>query len=66
MECRKTSNLEGCTCSYIGCSKKGLCCECVSYHRLNNEIPGCFFPKDAEKTYDRSIENFIRTYKLKK
>jgi hypothetical protein len=21
-------------------------------------VPGCFFPQDAERTYDRSFENF--------
>jgi len=24
------------------------------------ELPACYFPDDVEKTYDRSIENFIR------
>jgi hypothetical protein len=24
------------------------------------QIPGCFFSKEAEKTYDRSIAAFIR------
>jgi hypothetical protein len=27
------------------------------------EIPGCLFPPDAERTYDRSVENFIRCQK---
>jgi hypothetical protein len=26
------------------------------------ELPACFFPDDVEKTYDRSIENFLRIY----
>jgi len=26
------------------------------------ELPACFFPDDAEKTYDRSIEYFISLY----
>lgn len=55
-------NIEFCTCSYPSCAKKGKCCECVQYHLRNKEIPGCFFPKDGEKTYDRSIENFIKYY----
>lgn len=59
MECKKEDNKKYCTCSY-SCSKRGLCCECVKHHRENGEIPGCFFPADVEKTYDRSIENFIR------
>ncbi len=61
MECKKEINLTQCTCSYP-CSKKGICCECVRYHRERGEIPGCFFPKDAEKTYDRSIKKFIEVY----
>ncbi|MBU1121539.1 MAG: DUF6485 family protein [Candidatus Omnitrophota bacterium] len=56
-------NSKNCTCSYTSCSKRGLCCECVQYHLLKNEIPGCFFLPDAEKTYDRSIEHFIRIKK---
>lgn len=60
MECRKEKNLEKCTCTYPHCEKKGLCCECVAYHRERSELPGCFFPPEVERTYDRSIEAFIR------
>jgi hypothetical protein len=35
-------------------------CECVRYHREAGEIPGCFFPKAGERTYDCSIGNFIK------
>lgn len=52
-------NKAECTCSYPGCSRKGKCCECVVYHRKNGELPGCFFPAEAEKTYNRSIDYFI-------
>lgn len=52
-------NLASCTCSYNPCSRKGLCCQCISYHRKRREIPGCLFPASIEKTYDRSISNFI-------
>jgi hypothetical protein len=27
------------------------------------ELPGCLFPPKVERTYDRSIEKFIETYK---
>ncbi|MFA5144398.1 MAG: DUF6485 family protein [Candidatus Omnitrophota bacterium] len=54
-------NLINCNCSYTPCQRKGICCECVSYHRKNGQIPACFFPSDVEKTYDRSIKNFIKT-----
>lgn len=60
MECKAEENKKDCSCSYMSCSRRGNCCECVSYHRSNNEIPGCFFSPEGEKTYDRSIENFIR------
>ncbi len=42
-------------------AEKGKCRECVEYHRVNGELPGCFFSAAAERTYDRSIANFIRT-----
>ncbi|MFH0913023.1 MAG: DUF6485 family protein [Candidatus Omnitrophota bacterium] len=56
-------NLVNCNCSYDPCSRKGTCCECILYHRKNGQVPACFFSADAEKTYDRSIANFIRTHK---
>lgn len=59
MECKKEKNKVNCTCTY-SCGRRGICCECVAHHRENNELPGCFFPKDIEKTYDRSVENFIK------
>ncbi|MFA5771198.1 MAG: DUF6485 family protein [Thermoplasmata archaeon] len=62
MDCKQKNNIKNCTCTYSPCSRKGLCCECVTYHRNNVEIPGCFFTRVAEKTYDRSIGNFVRCY----
>ena len=59
MECKKQENLEKCNCSYEGCSRKGLCCECLKYHLSKNQLPACCFPDDVEKTYDRSFEKFI-------
>ncbi len=58
MECKKDHNLKKCNCSYEPCSRKGICCDCVSYHLTKRQLPGCFFPKDAEKTYNRSFEYF--------
>lgn len=57
------SNLERCNCTYSGCSKKGICCECIAYHRQSQELPACFFSAEVEKSYDRSIRNFINTHK---
>ena len=62
VECKKEENMGMCNCSYP-CGKKGMCCECISYHRGRGELPACYFSDDIEKTYDRSIENFIRVYK---
>ncbi len=67
MNCpNKKRNLDMCNCSYPGCEKKGICCECLHYHRKKDALPACFFPEAAERTYDRSIENFIRIYQQQK
>lgn len=66
MECKKEENLKKCNCTYEPCSRKGICCECIAYHLNNNELPACCFPDDVEKTFDRSIENFIKIFRLKK
>lgn len=63
MECKKDDNKIDCTCTATTCSKRGMCCECVRYHREKNEIPGCFFSAAAERSWDRSVANFIRTQK---
>ncbi|MFH1248493.1 MAG: DUF6485 family protein [Candidatus Omnitrophota bacterium] len=52
-------NIGNCNCSYVPCSRKGSCCACILYHRKNKELPACFFDSEAEKTFDRSIKNFI-------
>ncbi len=62
MNCKKEENKINCSCTAT-CSNRGLCCECVRYHRERNELPGCFFPPAAEKTWDRSIGNFIKSYR---
>lgn len=60
MECKKEINLSRCNCSYSPCSRKGICCECIAYHRRNDELPACYFPEAAERGYDRSIDAFVR------
>jgi len=55
----KQENLARCNCSYEPCSRKGICCECISYHQRMGELPACYFPDDVERTYDRSIRRFI-------
>ena len=61
-ECKVQGNTESCRCTYTSCSKLGMCCDCLRSHWRSGELPGCLFPPDVEKTYDRSIERFIRTY----
>ena len=53
-------NLEVCNCTYEPCSRKGVCCECIAYHRRSGELPACYFDEAAERTYDRSIAAFVR------
>ena len=53
-------NLESCNCTYEPCSRKGVCCECISYHRRAGELPACYFSEARERTFDRSIAAFIR------
>jgi len=75
--CKKEQNLKDCPCSWPNCPRlqptllilssfawaPGICCECIRHHLVKNELPACFFSKEAEKTYDRSIDNFIKDKK---
>lgn len=54
-------NTAMCNCTYGGCPRHGVCCECLAYHREMGELPACYFSKAAERTYDRSVENYMRT-----
>lgn len=66
MQCaNKDKNILRCTCTYMSCTRRGMCCECVQYHLGSDEVPGCFFPPEAEKTYNRSRDYFISIYKNK-
>lgn len=60
-ECKIEENKTSCNCSYP-CDKKGMCCLCLNYHRNRGELPACLFPDEVERTYDRTIENFIRLH----
>jgi len=60
MECKREINLKMCPCTYEPCSRKGICCECIAYHLKLRELPGCCFPEDAERSYDRTFEHFAR------
>jgi hypothetical protein len=56
-------NKKRCKCTYEPCDRKGICCECLRYHLSRKELPGCIFPTEIERTYDRTIERFVRCYK---
>ncbi|MCX7788092.1 MAG: DUF6485 family protein [Spirochaetes bacterium] len=60
--CAIDSNLKHCNCTYP-CSRKGVCCECIAYHRSAGELPACYFPKEAERTYDRSVSFYLQCKK---
>ena len=59
MECKKEQNKVNCNCTYT-CDKKGICCECITYHRKREELPACYFSDEVEKTYDRSIRRYAQ------
>ena len=60
MECNIEANKAGCPCTYEPCPRKGKCCECIAYHLKYDELPGCVFPSEVEKTFDRSFTRFAR------
>jgi len=60
MDCpNREKNLAKCNCTYEPCPRKGICCECIAYHRSRGELPACFFTAEEERTYDRSIKYFV-------
>jgi len=63
MECQKEKNLKDCSCTYVGCERKGICCECIRYHLQRDELPACYFSSEVVATFDRSIKKFIEDRK---
>ncbi len=53
-------NERSCNCTYSGCPRHGLCCECIAYHRRDGEFPACFFSEEGERTWDRSFACLVR------
>ena len=62
MECKKEDNLKMCNCTF-SCSRKGIYCDCVEYHRKKGQLPACYFPEDIERTGDRSVETYLKISK---
>ena len=65
MECQIKINKANCSCTYEPCSRKDKCCECIPYHLKFDELPACVFLPEVERTYDRSIAQFIETFAYK-
>jgi hypothetical protein len=63
MLCIMETQTSICTCTYASCERKHKCCACLHYHRKRGELPGCYFTSAYERTYDRSITNFLRMQK---
>jgi hypothetical protein len=63
VECKLEANRQSCNCTYEPCSRKGKCCECIAYHRGNDELPACYFTPEVERTYDRSVARFLASRK---
>jgi hypothetical protein len=61
----RAENLKSCGCTYSSCSRRGMCCECIRHHKAKGELPGCLFPREAEKTYDRSVKRFLESVEIK-
>jgi hypothetical protein len=61
-----SKNLEVCNCTYEPCSRKGVCCECIAYHRRSGELPACCFDDATERTYDRSTAAFVRSHRARR
>lgn len=64
MNCKNyEKNVDFCNCTYSSCSRHGVCCECIIYHRKNDELPACYFTPAQERTYNRSISYFVSNNK---
>ena len=53
-------NMAVCNCTYEPCSRKGYCCECIAYHMRSGELPACYFSDKDERTWNRSIQFFVK------
>ena len=60
--CTFEANTASCNCTYP-CERKGICCECISYHRGAGELPACYFSTAAEKSYDRSVTRYLKDHR---
>jgi hypothetical protein len=47
----------------MSCERRGNCCACVAYHRDKNQMVACYFTPELERTYDRSMKNFLSQFR---
>ena len=59
-----THNQQNCPCT-SNCSYVGKCCECVAYHRKNDQLPACYFAQEGAKG-DMGLEAFYQLYQQRK
>lgn len=57
---RNDKNLDGCNCTYPR-KRHGICCEHIEYHRKQGELPTCYFNKNDEATFNRSVEFYMKS-----
>ncbi|MFP5239423.1 MAG: hypothetical protein ACLGQW_06300 [Acidobacteriota bacterium] len=58
-ERQQSGNMADCPCTYPGCPRYGNCCQCVAHHRAKDQLPACYFTKEQEATFNRSIAFFM-------
>ena len=44
----------------IDYDKRSLCCGCVTYHCGKGQMLGCFFSREGEATWSRSVQNLFK------
>jgi len=59
MECKQKINSKSCNCGFE-CERKGICCDCLAYHREKGELPACYFSDKVAGSYDRSVETYLK------
>jgi len=58
MACEFNKTID-CPCTY-SCQHHAKCCECIAFHVKGGEFPACFFSKEGEKAYDRSLSALLK------
>ena len=60
-ECpNKEKNLQHCNCTYEPCSRKGICCECLAYHREHAELRPVISRRKWKKPMIGALRDFSK------